>query len=240
MAFFTEEAVKANLRVKDGKRVFYMAEGDRMTPSARSWLRLEGVEILPAETAKPAEYRALWGAILREKPEHMTHLRENILVPKDHPRIRFRGAVDALEAEILWGIHTAKTSGERETESALRQVLSVVRELIPCDVLGKEASPVCLGGLSEEELRAHSHFPQKYYNQPHFMPTGDESETLLALNKIRTTVRQTETVAFTAFYGEGVEQGREDILQTLNRLSSYIWILMIRLKAKENGNGSSG
>ncbi len=240
MAFFTEEAVKANLRVKDGKRVFYMAEGDRMTPSARSWLRLEGVEILPAEAAKPTEYRALWGAILQEKPEHMTHLRENILVPKDHPRIRFRGMVDTLEAEVLFAIHTAKAAREQETESALREVLSVVRELIPCDVLGKEAAPLRLGGLSEDELRQHSHFPQKYYSQPHFMPTGDEGATLLALNKVRTAVRQTETAAFTAFYGESTEEGREDILRALNRLSSYIWILMIRLKAKENGHGALG
>ncbi len=236
MAFFTEEAVKANLRVKDGKRVFYMAEGDRMTPSARSWLRLEGVEILPAETAKPTEYKTLWGAVLQEKPEYMTHLRENILVQKDHPRIRFRGMVDTLEAEVLWGIHTAKSEGERDTESALKEVLAVVRELIPCDVLGKEAAPIKLGGLSEGELRNHSHFPQKYYSQPHFMPTGDEGATLLALNKIRTVVRQTETAAFTAFYGEN-SAGRDDILKSLNRLSSYIWILMIRLKAKENGNG---
>ena len=235
MAFFTEEAVKANLRVRDGKRVFYMAEGDRMTPSARSWLRLEGVEILPAEQAKPSEYKTLWGAVLQEKPEYMTHLQENILVEKDHPRIRFRGMVDSLEAEILWGIHTAKSEAETETESALREV----RTLIPCDVMGKEASPIRLGGLSEEELRKHSHFPQKYYAQPHFMPTGDEGATLLALNKIRTVVRQTETMAFRAFYGEHTA-GREDILKTLNRLSSYIWILMIRLKAKEAGHGREG
>ena len=37
----------------------------------------------------------------QEKPEHMTHLRGDHLVYKDHPRIAFRGAIDSLEAEII-------------------------------------------------------------------------------------------------------------------------------------------
>ena len=35
------------------------------------------------------------------KPEHMTHLRGEELVFKDHPRIAFRGAIDSLESEII-------------------------------------------------------------------------------------------------------------------------------------------
>ena len=35
----------------------------------------------------------------------MTHLRGNVLVFKDHPRIAFRGYIDLLEAEILSLIH---------------------------------------------------------------------------------------------------------------------------------------
>ena len=34
MAIYTAQAVKANIRVRDGKRVFYLAEGDHFTPSA--------------------------------------------------------------------------------------------------------------------------------------------------------------------------------------------------------------
>ena len=36
---YTEEAVRAGLRVRDGKRVFYLPEGSRLTPAARDWLR---------------------------------------------------------------------------------------------------------------------------------------------------------------------------------------------------------
>ena len=36
---YTEEAVRAGLRVRDGRRVFYLPEGSRLTPAARDWLR---------------------------------------------------------------------------------------------------------------------------------------------------------------------------------------------------------
>ena len=38
---------------------------------------------------------------MEEKPEEMTHLRGNRLVPKTHPRIRFRGQLDSLMAQVL-------------------------------------------------------------------------------------------------------------------------------------------
>lgn len=233
MALFTEEAVRANLRVKDGKRVFYQAEGDRLTPSAREWLRQEHVEILPASLAKPQEFRTVFGATLTEKPEHMTHLEGNLLVMKDHPRIRFRGMVDLVEAEILLCLPTARQEEKTEAATGLEELLTVVRSLIPCDVLGEPVKPLKLLGLSQEELRSHSHLPQKFYDQPHFMPDGRECLTLLSLNRLRTLIRQMELSAFTAFCPNEFSLGREDILQTVNRLSSFVYILMIRLKAKE-------
>lgn len=44
---YTEEAVRAGLRVRDGRRVFYLPEGSRLTPAARDWLRQEGVTVVP-------------------------------------------------------------------------------------------------------------------------------------------------------------------------------------------------
>lgn len=233
MALFTEEAVRANLRVKDGKRVFYLAEGDRLTPSAREWLRQEHIDILPAQLARPTEYKTVFGATLLKKPEHMTHLVGNLLVMKDHPRIRFRGMVDSLEAEILLTMHGAKSAGDVSLAKDLEEILQFVRSLIPCDVLGEAVKPMKLCGMTEEEIRKRSHFPQDFYDQPHFMPDGSESLVLLQLNRLRTMVRQTELAAFPAFCPNEFHGGREDILMALNRLSSLIYILMIRIKAKE-------
>ena len=99
---YTEDMVRQNLRNREGKRVFYLGKGDTLTPGARDWLTRERIAILPAEMAKPGAYRLLCGAVLTEKPEQMTHLNGDVLVLKTHPRIRFRGAVDTLEAELLW------------------------------------------------------------------------------------------------------------------------------------------
>ena len=80
-----------------------------LTPGARDYLREHRVEVVYPQgeaagegaPSAPAKYRTLFGAALNEKPEHMTHLKGNVLVFKDHPRIAFRGWIDALEAEIL-------------------------------------------------------------------------------------------------------------------------------------------
>ena len=70
---YTLESVRANIRNRDGKRVFYLGKGDRLTSEARDHLARERIEILPAEQAKPEHYRLLNGGQLTEKPEHMTH-----------------------------------------------------------------------------------------------------------------------------------------------------------------------
>jgi ethanolamine utilization cobalamin adenosyltransferase len=98
---YTEEAVRDNIRNRQGQRVFYLASGDCLTPGARDFLTRQKIRILSAAEAKPEEYRLLGGGYIREKPEHMTHLNGDSLVPKTHPRIVFRGAMDTLQAEII-------------------------------------------------------------------------------------------------------------------------------------------
>ena len=41
---YSEEAVRANIRNRDGKRVFYLGKGDQLTSSARDWLSRERIE----------------------------------------------------------------------------------------------------------------------------------------------------------------------------------------------------
>ena len=104
MALYTEASVRANLRNREGRRVFYLAPGDHLTPGARDFLRSNHIEILSPEAAKPQVYKTLQGAELREKPEHMTQLFGNVLVAKDHPRIHFRGKLDSLNASVAAGV----------------------------------------------------------------------------------------------------------------------------------------
>ena len=45
---YTEQSARANIRNREGRRVFYLASGDQLTPGARDWLRQEKIDILPA------------------------------------------------------------------------------------------------------------------------------------------------------------------------------------------------
>ncbi|MBO5763200.1 MAG: ATP-binding protein [Lentisphaeria bacterium] len=172
---YTQENVRDNIRNREGKRVFFLGGGDTLTPSARDWLRRERIEILDPGKARPEEYLLLGGGVIREKPEHMTHLNGDTLVVKTHPRIAFRGAMDSLETEIM----LCQLVAEPEIRRELGQILTLARRLVRCDVLDEPVPEEKLCGLTEEELRSRSHFPQKYYGQPHFMPEYADGAALL-------------------------------------------------------------
>ena len=220
-------AAKANIRNREGKRVFYLAKGDQLTASARDYLSRERIAILPATDARPERYRILSGGFTEEKPEHMTHLNGDLLVPKTHPRIAFRGAMDTLESLILL-CRTEDASLQKHIE----EILALARNVIKWDVLEMPAEDTLLCGLDEKQIRRHSHFPQEYYGQPHFMPSFDDGLILLQLNRARCAARQAELLAVHAFSDRDDNPTRPDLLQILNRLSSMLYILMIREKAK--------
>lgn len=222
---YTRQNAMENIRNKDSKRVFYLGKGDQLTSDAKDWLRSQRIEILPSEQAKPDRWRLLGGGFCEEKPEHMTHLNGEILVPKTHPRIAFRGAMDTLEAELL-------LCQQQTGESRLGQILELARNLLRCDVLDEPVQEAPLCGLSQNELRSRSHFPQKYYDQPHFMPSAEDSRTVLLLNRVRCAARAAELAAVAAFTDKDGNPTRTDILRALNRMSSMLYLLMIEHKKR--------
>ena len=224
---YSLEAVRANLRNRQGKRVFYLGRGDQLTSGARDFLARERIEILPAEQAKPQQYRLLNGGELREKPEHMTHLNAEVLVPKTHPRILFRGAMDTLEAELL----LAQVELCKPYDKQTGQILEFARQIIRCDVLDQPVPEEKLCGLTEQEQRSRSHRPQDFYGQPHFMPAAADGKALLQLNRARCAARAAELAAVAAFSDREGNPTRPDILKAMNRMSSMIYIVMIALKA---------
>ena len=221
----SEKEVRDNIRNRAGKRVFYLAKGDQLTSSARDYLSRERIEILPAEQARPDRYQLLNGGYLEEKPEHMTHLNAQVLVEKSHPRILFRGKLDTLEAELI----LCQQAAEHLTAS-LGEVLSLARRLIRCDVLEEPVPEGKLCGLTEAEIRKRSHFPQDYYGQPHFMPEASDGNVIARLNRARCAARAAELAAVAAFTDREGNPTRVDILRSLNRISSMLYLLMIQEK----------
>lgn len=222
-----EQAVRANIRNRDGKRVYYLGKGDQLTSTARDFLRRERIEILPGSQARPERYRLLSGGYAEEKPEHMTHLNGEVLVPKTHPRIRFRGKMDTLEAELIL---CQLVPGA--PEGALGEILDLSRKILRCDVLEEPLRQDTLCGLTQEEQRGRSHMPQDYYGQPHFMPQASDGSVIAGLNRARCFAREAELAAVEAFSNRDGNLIREDIPEALNRMSSMLYLLMIQEKAK--------
>ena len=156
-----EAAVRANIRNREGKRVFYLGKGDQLTSGARDWLRQERIEILPAEQAKPQRYKLLTGGFLEEKPEHMTHLNGDLLVPKNHPRILFRGKMDTLEAELI-----LCQLADPALAAPVGEILTLARQLIRRDVLEEPVQETTLCGLTEGNSASAAISPRNITTSP--------------------------------------------------------------------------
>lgn len=242
MAVLSERDVKKMFEQKEimEKTDFYVDKHTIVTPSARSYLydknislrvkddREEAVNMDRSERSDGVVYDTLFGAKLTEKPEFMTHLRGNLLVFKDHPRIHFRGAMDSLESEIIVVQIFAHEKNKNTMVEDLEEIITFIRKLIRCEVSGEEVGAFQLQGLSAADLREHSHHPSKYYGMAHFLPNYKQGEMVARLNQLRTKTREAELVAYQAFKDEYGQVSRVDIIQSLNRLSSLFWIMMFK------------
>ena len=223
---YGQQQVRDNIRNRQGKRIFYLGQGDQLTSEARDFLTRERIEILPAREARKEQYEALGGGYFREKPEHMTHLNGDFLVRKNHPRILFRGKMDSFQAELLLCMSFCP-----ESKASLQEILDFSHSLLRDEVLENPIQQKTLCGLSPEEIRRISHFPQNTYGIPHFMPSGEDGEEILWLNRARCAAREAELAAVEAFSDRDGNITRPDLLKALNRMSSMLYILMIKRKA---------
>lgn len=250
----TEAILRDELR-NEQPETFYIPEGKILSPAAREYLQQRKIKIskgsppkvtatevppmpaveLPqaAEAPRPKFIDHETGAFYMEKPEHMTHLHGNVLVPKNHPRILFRGKLDSLQALIVTvQVQLAQTESEKLLDD-LESLLTVLREMMRCDVLDEPLTGEMIIGFTHAELRARSHDPMKYYNvQPMILPNYTMGLAYALLNQVRTAVRETEVAASTAFR-DGLKCTRRDIIEELNRLSSAVHIIMCRYLAGE-------
>lgn len=167
---------------------------------------------------------AATGEEVAEKPENMTHLRGNVLVDKTHPQIAFRGKIDTLEAKIMETQTVAKSEGRDDLSDCLQGMLLFVRQILSCEVMDTMLMDLSILGLSSQEIREMSHHVQDYFGIPHPVPNYKMGKICVALNSLRTKVRETELQASMAFTENGVCT-HKDLIEALNRLSSAVYIL---------------
>ena len=174
------------------------------------------------------EFNTVFGGILKNKPEHMTHLRGNTLVFKDHPIIKYRGALDYLESKIICAQIVAEKNGYNEIVAELEEFITLVRKLIRVQITEEKLDDFKLICLNAKQLREHSHHSTKHYGISHFLPSYKQGEVVAELNALRTLSRKTELIAYDAFKDENKNVSREDIIQAFNRMSSAFWIMMCK------------
>ncbi len=257
MALITEQDIRKMMSdgLLKEKGEFHMGKDTILTPSARAYLlekniTLSGRDYHGSDTLNrdkpkvsedepdtknknhsletPSGFDTVFGVHLENKPEHMTHLRGNYLVFKDHKRIILRGAIDYLESEIIIAQTVSEGLQMPKLTQELEEVIRFIRKLLQCEVTGREVGDFMLAGLNEKDLREQSYHPSKYFGMKHFLPTYQHGEMAAYLNKLRTLARKTEIVAFKAFKAEDETVTREDILRAFNRLSSFFWIMMFK------------
>lgn len=226
MRLITEEEIMRIVAMEQ-PQIFYIPEGRVLSPAARDYLnrQLIRVDVEKNREKNNAEDRRTAPA---EKPEHMTHLSPGHLVVKDDPRILFRGKLDSLQAQIVLAQCRIAGAGKVFIAEDLEDVLTAVRELMPCEVRNEPCTRERIIGLTFPEIREQSHDPQKYFGtRPMMLPKYTMGETFALLNQLRTSARETELAAVTAFRTEtGIE--RTDIIMVLNRLSGALHIMMCR------------
>ena len=231
---------------------FRVEEGQILTPSAAQLLNEKGVKLLrgdekntsseapqskrpeaqksePAAPKKPKYVSAADGGVYETKPEHMTQLHGNQLVVKDHPRIAFRGRIDSCQAEICLLQAQAHEAGKKGLVEDLADIMAWTTDIMRRDVLDTPIPEKTILGLTDAELRERSHHPKKYFGTGHLLPNWEMGVTVLTLNRLRALIREMEVAAVGALK-QGFSLEKPDIVQALNRMSSAIYIMMLKEK----------
>lgn len=183
-------------------------------------------------------YVALNGRRFSEKPEDWTHLDAHKLVRKDHPRIRFRGQVDLLQASIVRAqVELVEHRADARLIGDLQSILELLRQIVRSEVLDETLPDGNIIGLTPAELRAQSHDPQGYFGVEYMkLPDKDLGFAYAILNELRAQARVAETAAVEAL-ADRPSPAKRQVLQVMNRLSSAFHILMCRVLVGQYDNG---
>ncbi|MEG0134788.1 ethanolamine utilization protein [Cetobacterium sp.] len=249
----TEEKLKMMYKQKKIDRLI-VDEGTILTPSARQFLNDRGIELVNGVEKTSDEikeeknekvsaqdikikYKGINGEVYVDKPEYMTQIYGNVLVKKDNKRIVFRGKIDSLQAKWLVLSKEFESSKNVNLTKDLESVEKFIKKILISEVLGEALGDVEVLGYNLDQIKEVSHNPNKYFNRGHlFDISKKEDEIVLKLNELRTYSRETEISAIEAFVRENGAVERKDLLTALNRMSSVIYIMMLKGAVGEYGN----
>ena len=248
MIFLTEEDVRQRCELGQGGE-FCLQAGERLTPAATELLRSricrvilpgqctveapaadkapENPEPAPAVEAAPAAPAAPADSSFPDG----TYLDADTVVSKSHPRIFLRGKLDTLISSTV--LVQTGFDGNNKLPAVLKNGLADVNvwlwQILQAEVSGEALPEQALCGMNAEALRLVSHDPMTYLGQGHLVPDVALGPNVALLNWLRAQVREVEV----AYVQVGMD--REDLLTSLNRLSSAIYVLMLLTVVAESG-----
>jgi ethanolamine utilization cobalamin adenosyltransferase len=232
---------------RDRSSTYYVEEGAILTPSAKDFLKEHNIQLcytmgsettesavssmtmtpIPTKEGKARYRNAATGQELDQKPEEMTHLRGNLLVPKIHPQIEFRGRLDSLMARILEVQILAEECEEPKVLSDLDEILEYAHQILAAEVKDEPLPAMNIMDMDSQQIRYNSHHVKKVFGISHPIPNYRMGKLCVALNSLRTQVREVELAAAKAFC-QGGTFTRVDIIEGLNRMSSCVYIILCR------------
>lgn len=176
------------------------------------------------------------GSTIDVKPEHMTQLTGNQLVPKDDARIRLRGEIDILISELLKAQWRIAQLGYQALVDDLEDVYGYIGALSRAEVLEEPFEAQRVIGLSYDEVHEMSHHPKRFFGRGHlFNISYTEGEPTLLLNALRAQARRAELTFYEAFKTDDGSVSRPDLMEGYNRLSSIFYVLCLRAVTNEYG-----
>ena len=254
MRFITEDDLRARSGLGHGGEL-RLGPDERLTPAARNLVLDRRIRVLHIDEAGRANVPAADGSLKRvsvlrtgttvkvgkccsqcggavaKKPEGLTHLDGETLVPKTHPRIRLRGKVDLLTASIVL-VQTELAEVKhlpRDIGAWLADLRSWAGNLLRAEVTGEELIDQGMGDWTFHVIHAVSHFPEKYLGHDHLVPDVAHGRSVAMLNRLRAEVRDTELTAARLL------PERPDLVRVLNRMSSALYVLMLCVRLFEQG-----
>lgn len=256
--FITEEYLRDKFGLAFGSEV-HLPRGCRLTPSAQAVISERKISIRyvneqgevfvsededtnvstkvhPLKTNNQQPKNNCWacGSGINSKPAFMTHLNDEVLVPKNHPRLALRGKIDiaiclCVEAQCML------SDQPKFIVHAMTDIRSYLGQLLRAEVTGEPLGLPAFGDIDSEAIHKWSHNPLKYLGYDHMLPDVQFGLEVAKLNTLRATVRELELEASRLFIDLSMRLEREDIVAGLNRLSSAVYVVMILVWQCKNG-----
>ncbi len=222
LGYELSEEDKKNIKEKNVKLKFKNEQGKMFILSENTEGKLIPIHALKAKSNLPIFSEEDFKEFPKVKLETAFNAKDSIF--KGDIQIKFRGEIDDTLAFVLW----LQKKSENETAKIwLNAIHSILRNIMSASCRHSILQPFEIAGLSADTIHSYSHKPLQHLGYDHIIPSVDLSEETLKINMLRTKIRAMEVTAYNIYCDvETDECSRPDLLYTLNRLSSAVYVLM--------------